>query len=264
MAYADAKAKVWRSEVAVLNADDPAVQALAERSAVRNAVSFSLAAPRPGQYGISDGLLVRAGQTGQSDERFGEVSAIRPSGTHNVGNALAAIALAGTVGVGEAAIVRGLAEFEPDPHRNQFIARVAGVDYVDDSKATNPHAAAAALAAYPRVVWIAGGQLKGADIDPLVGRYADRLVGAVLLGIDRGLVAAAIARHAPDLPVITIDRTDHGAMTDVVRAAASLAQPGDVVLLAPAAASKDMFIGYDVRGRAFAAAVEAVGTGFQR
>ena len=74
------------------------------------------------------------------------------------------------------------------------------MDYVDDSKATNPHAAGASLAAYPRVVWIAGGLLKGADVDPLVAAVADRLAGVVLLGRDRAVIAASLARHAPHGP----------------------------------------------------------------
>jgi UDP-N-acetylmuramoylalanine--D-glutamate ligase len=129
---------------------------------------------------------------------------------------------------------------------------------VDDSKATNPHAAGASLTAYPRVVWIAGGLLKGAPVDRLVAAVADRLVGAVLLGADRAAVRAAIARHAPHLPVVEVGRTDDEAMSEVVRAAAALARPGDTVLLAPAAASMDMFHDYAARGDAFAAAVRAM------
>ena len=87
----------------------------------------------------------------------------------------------------------GLAGYVPQPHRNQLVASVAGVAYVDDSKATNPHAAQASLAAYPRIVWIAGGQLKGVDIDDLVAEVAPRLVGAVLLGVDRAELAQALA-----------------------------------------------------------------------
>jgi len=105
------------------------------------------------------------------------------------------------------------------------------------------------------VVWVAGGQLKGVDVSDLVESVADRLAGAVLLGVDRDLVAAALARHAPHVPVVTVTRTDDGAMSEVVRAAAALARPGDTVLLAPAAASKDMFTSYAHRGDAFAEAV---------
>src|SRR5262249_33446547 len=157
-----------------------------------------------------------------------------------VANALAAAALASCYGVPASAIRDGLAGYVPEPHRNQFVAAVDGVTYVNDSKATNPHAAYASLMAYPRIVWVAGGQLKGVDIDDLVGDVARRLAAAVLLGVDREQIAQALARHAPSLPVRQVDRTDDGAMGEVVAAAAQLAQPGDTVLLAPAAASKDM------------------------
>jgi UDP-N-acetylmuramoylalanine--D-glutamate ligase len=152
----------------------------------------------------------------------------------------------------------GLAGYTPEPHRNAPVATVDGVTYVDDSKATNPHAALASLTAYPRIVWVAGGQLKGVDVDDLVAAVADRLAGAVLLGIDRADVAQALARHAPSIPVVDVGRTDDGAMAEVVTAAAGLARPGDTVLLAPAAASKDMFVSYAHRGDAFAVAVRAL------
>jgi UDP-N-acetylmuramoylalanine--D-glutamate ligase len=189
---------------------------------------------------------------------LGAVSDVRPAGPHNVANALAAAALARAYGVPAAAVGEGLRRFVPDRHRNEPVAEVAGVAYVDDSKATNPHAAAASLAGYPRVVWVAGGQLKGADVDALVAAHAHRLAGAVLLGQDRAAIAAAIARHAPDLPVVEIASSHDGAMLEVVRAAAGLAGPGDTVLLAPAGASWDMFANYGARGDAFAAAVRAL------
>jgi UDP-N-acetylmuramoylalanine--D-glutamate ligase len=188
------------------------------------------------------------------------VSEVRPVGAHNVANALAAAALARSAGIAPDAIAAGLRSFVPDPHRNQLVASAGGIDWVDDSKATNPHAARASLLSYSRVVWIAGGQLKGVDVSGLVAEVAGRLAGAVLLGEDRDAVAAALARHAPEVPVITVASTDHGAMTEVVHAAAGLARPGDTVLLAPAAASYDMFTGYAARGDAFAAAArEAAG-----
>src|SRR6266545_2374826 len=200
--------------------------------------------------GDRDGMLVDA--TGAA---LIEAGMVRPPGAHNVANALAAAALAGAHGVPAEAIGEGLAKYTPEPHRNAFVATVSGVSYVDDSKATNPHAALASLTAYSRIVWIAGGQLKGVDVGDLVAQVADRLTGAVLLGADRARVAAALARHAPSVPVIDIASTDDGAMGQVVRAAAALASPGDTVLLAPAAASLDMFESYARRGGAFAAAV---------
>ena len=256
-AYAHAKVAIWRAAtregggVAIGNLDDPRVAAQLSTVAGR-AVGFTVGGPAQGQLGVEEGWL--------TDRAFGagrliEADRIRPPGTHNVSNALAAAALALAYGVDAAAVRDGLAAYQPEPHRNSFVATVAGVSYVDDSKATNPHAAYASLTAYPRVVWVAGGQLKGVDITDLVQSVAGRLAGAVLLGVDRAQVAQALARHAPGVPVVEVDSTHDGAMAEVVRAAARLARPGDTVLLAPAAASKDMFESYAKRGTAFAAAV---------
>jgi UDP-N-acetylmuramoylalanine--D-glutamate ligase len=126
---------------------------------------------------------------------------------------------------------------------------------VDDSKATNPHAAAASLAAYDSIVWIAGGLAKGADFDDLVRRSAPRLRGVVLLGRDRAVIADALVRHAPEVPVVEVMNNDTGVMDEVVGAAAAIAAPGDTVLLAPACASMDLFRDYAARGDAFAEAV---------
>ncbi|MBA3720746.1 MAG: hypothetical protein H0W95_10780 [Nocardioidaceae bacterium] len=128
---------------------------------------------------------------------------------------------------------------------------------MDDSKATNPHAARAALSAYPSVVWIAGGLAKGAAFDELVTGVRDRLRGAVLLGQDRTVIAEALRRHAPEVRVIEVGDGETGpeVMDSAVAAAQGLAQPGDTVLLAPACASQDLFRDYAERGDAFAAAV---------
>jgi UDP-N-acetylmuramoylalanine--D-glutamate ligase len=187
-----------------------------------------------------------------------ELSDIRPAGPHNVANALAAAALARVHGVPAEAVRDGLRAFTPGGHRIAHVATVDRVAYVDDSKATNPHAATASLQAFDRVVWVAGGLAKGARFDELVQATAGRLRGVVLLGTDRPLIAQALARHAPDVPVVEVAGTDTGAMDDVVRAAAALAAPGDTVLLAPACASMDMFRDYAERGDAFAAAVRAL------
>ena len=129
--------------------------------------------------------------------------------------------------------------------------------FVDDSKATNAHAAQTSLRSFDPVVWIAGGQAKGQDFDDLVRSVAPRLRGVVLLGIDRQVIAEALRRHAPDVTVVDIDRVDSDAMVDVVSAACELAQPGDTVLLAPGCASWDMFRDYGHRGDAFADAVRS-------
>jgi UDP-N-acetylmuramoylalanine--D-glutamate ligase len=264
-AYATAKLAVWRSAragdgVAIGNLDDPGV-AQRLRAQRGRTVGVTLGVPGPGELGVVDGALVDrafAAIDEPAGVELAPVHSVRPPGAHNVSNALHAAALARSFGVSAAAVRAALAGYEPKPHRNALVAEVAGVSYVDDSKATNPHAALASLTAYPRVVWVAGGQLKGVDVDDLVATVADRLVGAVLLGIDRAEVARALRRHAPQVPVVDVARTDDGAMAEVVHAAAGLAHPGDTVLLAPAAASKDMFAGYDQRGDAFAEAVRAL------
>ncbi|MBA3489991.1 MAG: UDP-N-acetylmuramoyl-L-alanine--D-glutamate ligase, partial [Longispora sp.] len=177
---------------------------------------------------------------------------------HNVSDALAASALALVHGVDRSAIRAGLTGYVPEPHRNAPVRTVGDVLYVNDSKATNPHAAYASLRSYTDIVWVAGGQLKGVDIDELVAAVAGRLRGVVLVGVDRTQIAEALGRHARTIPVVDVSRADDGAMTEVVAAAARLAQPGDTVLLAPAAASLDMYSGYAERGEAFAAAVRAL------
>jgi len=276
-AYAEAKLAVWRAAqagagVAVGNLDDPRVAealkrlegTLFPRQTLRGGpcmvVGVTLGEPAPGQLGVVDGMLVdRAfGDPTGVPEPLVAVSDIRPGGQHNVSNALHAAALARSHGVPPAAVAAGLAGYQPEPHRNALVAEIGGVAYVDDSKATNPHAALASLTAYPRVVWIAGGQLKGVDIGELVATVAGRLTGAVLLGVDRHQIAEALRRHAPQVPVVDVARVDDGAMAEVVEAAAALARPGDTVLLAPAAASKDMFASFEHRGDAFAAAVRAL------
>jgi len=252
-AYERSKTAVWAGAVAIGNADDPRVAALLPPGGI----SFTLGEPDEGQLGVVDGRLVSRA-FGDGGLVLADAGEVRPAGRHNVANALAAAALARAHGVSPAAIEEGLRTFVADPHRNQVVHVADGVTWVDDSKATNPHAARASLLAYPRVVWIAGGQLKGVDVGDLVAEVADRLVAAVLLGEDRRAVAASLARHAPEVPVITVETTDDGAMTEVVRAAAGFARAGDTVLLAPAAASYDMFSGYAARGDAFAAAAREV------
>jgi UDP-N-acetylmuramoylalanine--D-glutamate ligase len=263
--YQQAKTAVWRSVrdggTAVGNLDDARVRALLDglRAAEVGGpvIGFTLDIPARGAFGVVEDILVDRSGDGDAQE-LATVADIKPVGAHNVANALAAAALARSVGVSHEAIRAGLTGYVPEPHRNAFVASIDKVDYVDDSKATNPHAALASLTAYPKIVWVAGGQLKGVDIDDLVARVAPRLAGAVLLGVDRAQIAEALSRHAPHLPVVEVARTDDGAMGEVVTAAARLAGPGVTVLLAPAAASLDMYASYAHRGDAFAAAVHGL------
>jgi UDP-N-acetylmuramoylalanine--D-glutamate ligase len=258
-AYAETKALIWRGDVAIANADDDAVRTLFDQADAAKRILFTLAPPDRGQFGVRDGVLVDNAFADREIELIAAAE-IRPAGQHNVANALAAAALARAYGVAAGDVATGLREFVPDAHRNQLVLERDGVTWVDDSKATNTSAARASLTAYPHVVWIAGGQLKGASVDELVAEIAPRLRGVVLLGQDRSHIAAALQRHAPDVHVIDVSSTDDGAMTEVVRAAAGLARPGDTVLLAPAAASYDMFSGFAARGEAFAAAASSLGS----
>lgn len=257
-AYAEDKGRLFAADVAIGNADEEAVRTLLRRATGRQ-VSFTLRVPRVGELGLVEDLLVDRAfpeVPGEATE-LASVDDLPVTGLHNVANALAAAALARAFGVPAEAVREGLRRFAPEPHRNALVAILDGVTWVDDSKATNPHAAAASLSAYAPVVWVAGGLLKGADVDDLVRRAAPRLRAAVLLGTDRATLREALARHAPEVPVIEVARLDAGAMDEVVAAAAGLARPGDTVLLAPAAASMDCFADYSQRGDLFAAAVRA-------
>ncbi|WP_327237019.1 UDP-N-acetylmuramoyl-L-alanine--D-glutamate ligase [Streptomyces sp. NBC_01317] len=265
-AYAADKGRIYEGNriACVYNAADPATEDLVRAADVEEgcrAIGFTLGTPGPSQLGVVDGILVdRAFVENRRDQaqELAHVTDVDPPAPHNIANALAAAALARAYGVGPTAVRDGLRAFRPDPHRIELVARTGGVTYIDDSKATNTHAAEASLAAYDPIVWIAGGLAKGAAFDDLVSGSAKRLRAVVLIGADRALIREALARHAPEVPVVDLDRTDTGAMPAAVREAARLAQPGDTVLLAPACASMDMFTNYNKRGEAFADAVRAL------
>ncbi len=279
--YTAAKARVLDGRVAVVGLDDTRAAALLDTAAAPVRAGFRLGEPEQGELGVRDGQLV--------DRAFADDLALLPAssipvpGPVGVLDALAAAALARCVDVPAAAIAEAIATFQVGRHRSEVVAVADGIRYVDDSKATNAHAAEASVLAYPRVVWVAGGLLKGASVDAEVARIASRLVGAVLIGRDRQEVARALSRHAPDVPVVQVvageDIDMHATavvsgtrvtevddvgeslgarvMTAAVAAARDLAKPGDTVLLAPAGASFDQFAGYADRGDAFAAAVRA-------
>jgi UDP-N-acetylmuramoylalanine--D-glutamate ligase len=257
-AYAADKGRIHGpGTVAVYNREDAVSVALAARSDRR--AGFTLGSPGAGELGLVESLLVDRAfpdVPGEATE-LATLADLPVPGAHSAANALAAAALARSYGVPASAVRDGLRSFVPDPHRNALVAETGGVAWVDDSKATNPHAAAASLAAYPSVVWLAGGLLKGADVDALVASAAGRLRAVVLLGTDKQPFRDALARHAPEVPVVEVDRLDTGAMPDAVTAARGLARPGDTVLLAPAAASMDCFRDYKERGELFAQAVAA-------
>lgn len=266
-AYAADKGRIYEGNrvACVYNVADKATEDLVRAADVEEgcrAVGFTLGAPGPSQLGVVDGILVDRAfveNRQKNAQELAEVSDVTPPAPHNIANALAAAALARAFGVPPRAVRDGLRDFTPDAHRIAHVADVDEVAYVDDSKATNTHAAEASLAAYESIVWIAGGLAKGATFDELVARSAKRLRGVVLIGADRALIREALARHAPEVPVVDLDRTDTGAMLAAVQEARGLAEPGDTVLLAPACASMDMFANYNKRGDAFAEAVRELG-----
>jgi UDP-N-acetylmuramoylalanine--D-glutamate ligase len=265
-AYVADKGRIYEGNTVacVYNAADKATEDLVRLADVEEgcrAIGFTLGTPGPSQVGIVEGILVDRAfveNRQKQAQELAEVSDVNPPAPHNIANALAAAALARAYGVPPTAVRDGLRNFRPDPHRIEKVADVSGVAYIDDSKATNTHAAEASLAAYEPIVWIAGGLAKGATFDKLVEKSAKRLRGVVLIGADRALIREALARHAPQVPVVDLDRTDTGAMSAAVQEAARLARPGDTVLLAPACASMDMFTNYNKRGEAFADAVRAL------
>jgi UDP-N-acetylmuramoylalanine--D-glutamate ligase len=266
-AYVAAKARVYTNtrSACVYNRSDPLTLKMVEEAEVvegARAIGFDLGVPGPSDVGIVDGILVdRAFHDDRHHSALevttvARLAALGLGAPHTVADVLAATALARSVGVSIPAIRTALETFRLDRHRIEVVEVRDEITWVDDSKATNPHAAAASLSAYPSVVWIAGGLLKGVDIDPLVRARAGTLRGAVLLGEDRTALLEAFQRHAPHLPVREATGTEtKSVMSVAVELAAALAVPGDVVLLAPAAASMDQFIDYSDRGDRFAHAV---------
>ena len=267
-AYADAKFSILdRAEIAILNADDQEVVTRANRFTGRK-VFFSLDTPAPGEIGVVEELLVDRAFVADPMEAamICELKDITPTVPHNVSNALAAAALARTVGVSHEHIQKALQEFKPGRHRIETIFESDSISWVDDSKATNPHAASASLMSHLSVVWIAGGLAKGADMDLIVQRCKGRIKAAILIGADRQLIADALEKYAPEIPQILVDAPSdysrggdsNSLMEAVVAEAMKLAAPGDAVLMAPACASMDQFISYADRGDRFAAAVRKV------
>jgi UDP-N-acetylmuramoylalanine--D-glutamate ligase len=270
--YAADKGRIYErvQRACVYNVADPETRRLVEEADVvegARAIGFTLGMPSVGMVGVVDDILADRAfidERGSAAAELCTIADLASPAPHYVQNALAAAALARAHGVPATAVRDGLRSFRPDGHRIETVTEHEGVAWVDDSKATNPHAAQSSLLAYDPVVWIAGGLAKGASFDTLMEAVRSRLRGVVLLGQDRDVIAAALSRHAPDVPVIVVEGGETGSqMERVVGAAADLARPGDTVLLAPGCASMDMFANYGERGDVFAAAVRRLVTGQQ-
>ncbi|SDR06139.1 UDP-N-acetylmuramoylalanine--D-glutamate ligase [Curtobacterium sp. UNCCL20] len=266
-AYRAAKAKVYERTVmaCVYNATDEVTRHMVEEADVVEgcrAVGFTPGIPAPGDVGVVEDVLCDRAFTENRQNSALELATVADLETaglaspHMTMNVLAAAALARAAAVQPSAIRAAVVGFRADHHRTELVATADGITWVDDSKATNPHAATASLSAFDKVVWIVGGLFKGVDIDGLVERFGPDVRGVVVIGTDRGPVLEAFARHAPGVPVLQVEAADTDqVMPEAVRHAASVARPGDTVLLAPAAASFDQFGSYADRGRRFAAAV---------
>ena len=273
-AYLDAKLKIFDgAKVVLINSDDPRLHdATVALAAEREITTFTLQVPQHGQLGLVEDLLVDRAFTGSQTvaTEVATLAEINPPAPHNVANALAAAGLARAMGISPEYISAGLRAFTPGHHRIEKIADFDGVLWVNDSKATNPHATNAALAAFDSVIWIAGGLAKGADISNLVKRRSRQIKGAVLIGTDREIIREALEKYSPNTRILLVDEDaqltgeerSRQLMRDVVLAASRMAQSGDCVLLAPACASMDQFQSYAHRGELFGDAVrELVGEG---
>ena len=267
-AYASDKLSILdKSMTAILNSQDGEIVTRTTHWQGRK-VFFSLDTPSPGEMGVVEELLVDRAFVADPQEAamICELVEVTPTVPHNVSNALAAAGLARTVGVSHEAIRSAITEFAPGRHRIETVLERDGITWINDSKATNPHAAAAAIMSALSVIWIAGGLAKGATMGELVERIKSRVRLAILIGEDRELIASALTEHAPEIEIIRIDTPsqyskggDNNALMEVViRAAKEQANSGDTVLLAPACASMDQFVSYSDRGDRFRAAVEKV------
>jgi UDP-N-acetylmuramoylalanine--D-glutamate ligase len=245
-AYAAAKARIFDGcDVAVVNADDAAVRGMPR--AGQRVLSFSLVS-RDADYSLEQQpqpMIVHQG------EPLLPLSALRIRGLHNAANAMAALAMCEALGIPRGAALDALAAFPGLPHRSQWIADVAGVRFINDSKGTNVGATLAAVSGMngPLVV-IAGGDGKNQDFNELREAFRGKVVHVVLIGRDAPRLEAALAG---------ICATERAAdMASAVNAARAAAQPGYTVLLSPACASLDMFRDYTHRGDEFASAVRSL------
>lgn len=261
-AYGADKARIYHQvqHSAVYNVADPATEQMVEQADVvegARAIGFTSGVPGRSMIGVVDDLIVDRAfveQRATSALELANLSDVHPYAPHNVENALAAAALTRSFGVHPRAVGQGLRDLHLGGHRIETVHQAGGITWIDDSKATNPHAANSSMRAYDPIVWIAGGQAKGTNFDHLVTNHRDRMRGVVVIGVDRRMIADTLARLAPDVPVVVLDSPTRQVMAEAVRVAASMARPGDTVLMAPGCASLDIWPGYAARGEDFAEA----------
>ena len=261
-AYALAKLKLLElSAIAIINSED-SESVLRSSSWAGSKVFYTLGIPQPGEIGLVEDLLIDRAFTDDPRDAidFAQLSDIRPTVPHNVSNAMAAAGLALAIGISHEEIRTGLKNFTLDRHRLELVLEKDGISWVNDSKATNPHAAAAALTSHLSSIWIAGGLAKGADMAPLIERCGSRIKAAILIGQDAPIIATALTKYAPTVPyfIMPFNGDSEDLMREVVLKAQELATSGDTVLMAPACASMDQFKDYADRGEKFVAMVREV------
>ena len=253
-AYAAAKAKVLVALLAIAGLDD----ALVQQYVTTPVMGFTMHPPQVGQVGVTDGTIVD--NLHGTTRNIVPVAGLEPPGPAGIYDALAATAAAVALvpDLQPSVIAQALQSFKVAGHRGQQVAEARGIVAIDNSKATNPHAADSALAGHDSVIWVAGGQLKGAEVDDLIARHAHRLKAVALMGVDRNIIRESVEKHAPGVPIFVTDDTDPQSAMDAVCAwAVTQASSGDAIVLAPAAASLDMYTGMGQRGVLFAESVSA-------
>jgi UDP-N-acetylmuramoylalanine--D-glutamate ligase len=263
--YANTKGKIYNNTklCCVYNSGDKKTTDLLEGAVNTDsaqAVGFTVNTPAPNEIGwvediLADRAFIDDPSIALELASLTDLKQVAVVSPHLMANIAAAASLVRAVGLQPEEIARALQEFRLDAHRIELVLEKDGISWIDDSKATNPHAAAAALSSFDSVVWIVGGLLKGVDISELVAKYSSKLKAAIVIGVDRQPVLEAFAKHSPNTKLFEISSDSAEVMNDSVRIAKSVAQSGDAVLLAPAAASMDQFKDYAHRGELFAKAV---------
>ncbi|MDO4916366.1 MAG: UDP-N-acetylmuramoyl-L-alanine--D-glutamate ligase [Rothia sp. (in: high G+C Gram-positive bacteria)] len=271
--YLADKARIFENTqiACIFNANQPEIIKMVEEADVVEgcrAIGFAADTPAVSMLGVVEGLLVDRAFVENRQQQALELAEVADTGQlptkHTVENALAAAALARAAGIAPADIQRGLQNFEPGDHRIQLVANTHGVLWVNDSKATNPHATNASLASFNPVIWIAGGLSKGVDYHELVSAHRDRLKAVLVIGTDTAGLREALEEEAPEVPVHLITDLSSDAhdgsevLQKAVQKAHEISEQNDTVLLAPAAASMDQFVSYADRGNSFIAAVTAL------
>lgn len=271
--YLADKARIYKNTkiACIFNATQPETITMVEEAEVQEgcrAIGFHADTPAVSMLGVVEGLLIDRAFTDNRYNEALELAEVNDTGAlptkHTVENALAAAALARAAGVEPADIQKGLLSFEPGAHRIQLVANTHGVLWVNDSKATNPHATNASLASFNPVIWIAGGLSKGVDYAELVREHSQRLKAVLVIGTDTSGLLAALEAEAKTVPVYTISENSgdptngREVLHQAVKKAYDIAEQNDTVLLAPAAASMDQFISYAERGNIFIDEVTAL------